>query len=146
MTAEIAFSLLNLATMPWWLSMILFPSSRTTVRMTTAHWPFMVLGGAYLLALVTGVVAGIASGGGTFGIDAATLAEATSRPWGFVTAWAHMITLDLFAGIWIYRDAKVYGKLPRLSLVATWWAGPLGLAIYLVRRRGWERSYLRTVN
>jgi len=57
-----------------------------------------------------------------------------------------MITLDLFAGIWIYRDAKVYGKLPRLSLVATWWAGPLGLAIYLVRRRGWERSYLRTVN
>lgn len=146
MTAEVAFSLLNVATLPWWLSMILFPASRTTVRMTTAHAPFIALGGAYVVALIAGVVAGIASGGGTFGIDAATLAEALSRPWGFVTAWAHMITLDLFAGIWIYRDAKTYGKVPRLALVATWWAGPLGLAIYLVRRRTWERAYLRGMN
>lgn len=130
---ETVFGLLNLATLPWWLSMLLFPRTRATVRLVTSPWPFVALAGVYLALLVVAV-----AGGGGLGLDAASLAAALSSGPGFLTAWAHMLALDLFAGTWIFRDARFYGRLPRLELLLTWWAGPLGLGIYLWRRRRWS--------
>lgn len=131
---ETVFALLSLATLPWWLSMLLFPRSRTTVTLVTSPWPFIGLAGAYLLLLLGSLLAGPAPRS----LDAAALAAALSGPWGFLTAWAHMLALDLFAGTWIFRDARYYGRLPRVELLLTWWAGPLGLGVYLWRRRRWS--------
>lgn len=128
------FGLLSLATLPWWLSMLLFPRSPATVKLVVSPWPFIGLAGAYVVLLAGGLVAG----SGPVSLDAADLAAAMAGPWGFLTAWAHMLTLDLFAGAWIFRDARFYGRVPRLELVLTWWAGPLGLGLYLWRRRGWR--------
>ncbi len=130
---ETVFGLLNLATLPWWLSMLLFPRTTATVRLVTSPWPFIGLAGVYLALLVTAF-----AGGGGLGLDAASLAAALGSGPGFLTAWAHMLALDLFAGTWIFRDARFYGRLPRLELLLTWWAGPLGLGIYLWRRRRWS--------
>lgn len=127
------FGLLNLATLPWWLSMLLFPRTKLTVRLVTSPWPFIALAGAYLTLLIGSIVANP-----TFGIDAASLADALGSGPGFLVAWAHMLALDLFAGTWIFRDARFYGRLPRVELLLTWWAGPLGLGIYLWRRRSWS--------
>lgn len=131
---ETVFALLSLATLPWWLSMLLFPKSRATVKLVTSPWPFIALAGAYLALLLGSLLAGPAPRS----LDAAALAAALSGPWGFLTAWAHMLTLDLFAGTWIFRDARYYGRLPRAELLLTWWAGPLGLGVYLWRRRRWS--------
>ncbi len=131
---ETVFALLSLATLPWWLSMLLFPKSRATVKLVTSPWPFIALAGAYLALLLGSLLAGPAPRS----LDAAALAAALSGPWGFLTAWAHMLTLDLFAGTWIFRDARYYGRLPRVELLLTWWAGPLGLGVYLWRRRRWS--------
>lgn len=131
---ETIFGLLNLATLPWWLSMLLFPRTTATVRLVTSPWPFIGLAGAYVALLVTALATGPAG----FGLDAATLAASLGRGPGFLVAWAHMLALDLFAGTWIFRDARFYGRLPRAELLLTWWAGPLGLGIYLWRRRAWS--------
>jgi len=129
------FSLLNLATLPWWLSMLLFPRTTATVRLVTSPWPFIGLAGVYLTLLASSLALGTS---GPLALDASSLARALSSPAGFLTAWAHMLALDLFAGTWIFRDARYYGRLPRLELLLTWCAGPLGLAIYLWRRRRWQ--------
>ena len=131
---ETVFALLSLATLPWWLSMLLFPRSRATVKLVTSPWPFIALAGAYAALLLGSLLAGPAPRS----LDAAALAAALAGPWGFLTAWAHMLTLDLFAGTWIFRDARYYGRLPRVELLLTWWAGPLGLGVYLWRRRRWS--------
>jgi len=131
---ETIFGLLNLATLPWWLSMLLFPRTTTTTRLVTSPWPFIALAGVYATLLLAAFGQGGSSG---FGFDAASLLAALSTPAGFLTAWAHMLALDLFAGTWIFRDARYYGRLPRVELLLTWWAGPLGLGIYLWRRRSW---------
>lgn len=130
---ETLFGLLNLATLPWWLSMLLFPRTNATVRMVTSPWPFIGLAAVYLTLLITSIVANP-----TFaGLDAASLAASLADGPGFLVVWAHMLTLDLFAGTWLFRDARFYGRLPRIELLLTWWAGPLGLGIYLWRRRAW---------
>lgn len=131
---ETLFALINLATLPFWLSMLLFPKSPFTVRLVTTPWGVVGLAGLYMLLLLASVVAGPAPRS----LDAAALAAALSSPWGFLVAWTHMLTLDLFAGTWIFRDARYFGKLPRLELLLTWWAGPAGLGLYLWRRRRWR--------
>ena len=130
---DLLFGLLTVSTVPWWLSMLLFPESRATIRMVASPWPFVALGGVYAALLLAAVIAG----GPPASLDAADLSAALATPAGFLTAWAHMLALDLFAGVWIFRDARFYGRLPRLELLATWWAGPLGVALYLWRRRRW---------
>lgn len=130
---DTTFGLLNLATVPWWLSMLLFPRTRATVRLVTSPWPFVALAGVYLTLLVIS----LASSGSFTGLDASSLAVFMAGPWGFLTAWAHMLTLNLFVGTWIFRDARYYGQLPRLELLLSWWMGPAGLGLYLWRRRAW---------
>jgi hypothetical protein len=131
---ETVFALLSVATLPWWLSMLLFPRSPFTVRLVVTPWGVIGLGAVYVALLLGGLLAG----GAPASLDAAALAEALSGPWGFLTVWAHLLALDLFAGTWVFRDARYYGRVPRLELLLTWWAGPAGLALYLWRRRSWR--------
>ncbi|AXO34649.1 ABA4-like family protein [Micromonospora sp. B006] len=61
---------------------------------------------------------------------------------GAAAAWAHMIAFDLFAGRWIWQDARERG-LPALLtapvLLLTVLLGPVGLAVHLGLRAGWPR-------
>jgi len=50
---DTVFALISVATLPWWLSMLLFPKSRATVKLVTSPWPFIALAGVYL-ALLSG--------------------------------------------------------------------------------------------
>jgi len=127
--AETLFSLLNLLPLPVWLGMLLFPRARFTERMVLSYWPYIVLGGLYTLLLLVA----LASGGG-FDLSFGALRESFSREWVFLAGWAHLLTLDLFAGVWIFRDAKYWGIRPRLFVLLTLFFGPLGLASYLLRR------------
>lgn len=56
---------------------------------------------------------------------------------GIVLGWTHYLAFDLFAGLWIARDAdaKGFGRLVQLPfLFATFMAGPIGLLGWLVMR------------
>jgi Domain of unknown function (DUF4281) len=85
--------------------------------------------------------------GGGFSFTFDGIRQGLSSEWGFLVAWAHFITLDLFTGVWIFRDAKYYGINPILFLIVTLFAGPLGLMIYLlVRQRRSKQDPVRTLN
>ena len=55
-----------------------------------------------------------------------------------VVGWTHYLALDLFAGLWIARDADRHGahRLVQVPfLLATFMAGPAGLFAWLITRR-----------
>ncbi|ABC62570.1 ABA4-like family protein [Erythrobacter litoralis] len=56
---------------------------------------------------------------------------------GVTVGWTHYLAFDLFAGLWIARDAdakNVSRWIQAPILLATFMAGPLGLLIWLVLR------------
>lgn len=56
---------------------------------------------------------------------------------GLVIGWTHYLALDLFAGLWIARDAdaKGFSRVVQVPfLLATFLAGPLGLLSWLIMR------------
>ena len=130
------FGLVSLLPMPIWGAMLLFPRSDFTRRLVSAAWPFIALGAIYLAVLVVALVAG----GGVGSLDLDALRGAAGGAWGFLAFWTHLLVLDLFAGVWIFRDAKYWGITPTWFLVGTLFAGPLGLGAYLWWRGRKDRS------
>lgn len=141
--AETLFNLLNLLPLPIWVGMLLFPRTRFTQRLVMSYWPYILLGGIYVLFLLVSLLR--PSGGFSLSFDA--LRAGVSGEWAFLAAWAHFVTLDLFVGVWIFRDAKYWGVNPGLFLLATLFAGPLGLGSYLlVRNRKAKHDPVRVLN
>ncbi len=142
--AEVLFTLLNVLPLPIWLSMLLFPRARFTQRLVLSYWPYIVLGGIYTLLLLTVLFTGSAGG---LDLSFEALRLSLSNSWGFVVAWAHFITLDLFVGVWLFRDAKYWGINPGIFLLLTLFAGPLGLGAYLLlRERKAKNDPVRVLN
>ena len=134
---ENLFALLTLLPLPVWGAMLLFPRAQFTRRLVTSSWPFIVLGVIYALLLLVTLVS---LAPGDIGLSAAALQSAIGERWGFLTVWTHLLALDLFAGIWIFRDAGYWRVNPAPYLLATLFAGPLGLALYLYLRQRRERT------
>ena len=128
--AETVFSLLNILPLPLWLGMLLFPRARFTERLVQAYWPYIALGAVYTLLLV----GALATGTG-FDLSFDALRQGLSLEWGFLALWAHLLTLDLFTGVWLFRDAKYWGMEARPYVLLTLFAGPLGLGAYLLARQ-----------
>ena len=142
--AEGLFNLLMILPLPIWASMLLFPRARFTQNLVMAYWPYMVLGALYLLFLLAALASGSMS---DLGFSFTALQRGFANDWAFLAAWAHMITFDVFIGVWIFRDAKYGGLNPGLYLLLTFIAGPLGLASYLlVRSRKNKTDPVRIVN
>lgn len=87
-----------------------------------------------LVLLLTGVIDG--GGGASFtsieGVRAIFASDA-----GVTVGWIHYLALDLFAGMWIARDAdaKGFARLWQAPvLLLTFLAGPFGLLLWLVIR------------
>jgi hypothetical protein len=127
--AQTLFNLLNVLPLPIWLGMILFPRTRYTQNLVMSYWYYMVLAGVYLLFLIVALL----QNGLAFEFDAAR--EGLNSEWGLLAAWAHFIVLDLFAGVWIFRDAKYWGINPTWFVLLTLVIGPVGLGSYLLFRQ-----------
>ncbi len=132
---ETVFSLLNILPLPLWLGMLLFPRARFTERLVQAYWPYIALGAVYTLLLI----AALANGTG-FDLSFNALRRGLSLEWGFLAVWAHLLALDLFAGVWLFRDAKYWGMEARPYVLLTLFAGPLGLGAYLLARQRQVKS------
>jgi hypothetical protein len=131
------FALLALLPLPLWVAMLLFPLSRLTQRMILSSWPFIILGAIYGLLLL-GALATLAPA--DVALSASALQAAIERGWGFLALWAHVLALDLFVGVWIFRDARYWRIRPAPYLLATLFAGPFGLGLYLYNRRRQETA------
>ncbi len=136
------YNLFVLAPLLLWGAMLLFPRRRFTIQAVQSPWPFIALG---VVALAPLVGALSASGIPSLTLDAARTFLGTG--WGALLAVADLATLSLFAGVWIFRDARYWSLAAAPYVVATLLLGPVGLAAYLlVRWRKNRQAPTRVVN
>lgn len=134
----LVFNFVNLLALVAWAALILLP-----------RWPALLSAilylGVGLLCLVyacglIGVVSGLIPNPGGGGADFTTILGIRSifaSDGGVTIGWTHYLALDLFAGLWIARDADAKGISRFLQapiLLATFLAGPIGLGIWLIAR------------
>ncbi len=143
MSADSLFLVVNMAVLPAWTLLILLPRWRYSQTMA-----FGVT--VPLLALLYGtlMVRLMTESGAVEWPDFSTLESTMAMlgdPYGFVAAWTHYLAFDLFVGAWMARDARA-NSVPHLLIVLplllTFFAGPLGLIIYLVMRQARRGEFL----
>ena len=136
------FNLFVLAPLLLWGAMLLFPRRRFTVAAVQSPWPFVALGVVALVPLIGALAVS--------GLPSLTLGDARgllSTDWGALLAVADISALSLFAGVWIFRDARYWSITPAPFVILTWLLGPAGLAAYLlVRWRKNRQAPTRVVN
>lgn len=132
------FNAVNLIALFAWAALILLP-----------RWPAVLSGVLYLgvgllcliyaaamIGVVTGFIPNAARGGADFTTIEGVQAIFATRA-GVTIGWTHYLAFDLFVGLWIARDAdaKAVSRLVQAPiLLATFFAGPLGLLVWLVVR------------
>lgn len=137
MTWPLVFNLANGVAILMWLILLFLP--RREILLT-----LVLYGGIGLLCLayaagVAGLLSG-AWGGGAAGADFTTIEGVRaifSTDGGVTIGWIHYLAFDLFAGLWIARDAdaKGAGRLAQAPvLLLTFVAGPAGLLAWLALR------------
>ena len=117
---------------PFWLLMLLWPRAPLTARVIGSPWIVagpLALYTALALPRLPGLLPAIAHP------QLATIAGLLGTPAGATLSWAHFLALDLFAGRWIFLDARARG-LGRWAttpvLLLTMFFAPLGLGVYLL--------------
>ena len=137
---EQIFGIANLVAMIGWAVLILAPRREVILR-ALFFGPVFLLALGYATGLVL-VLTGVLPAGG--GADFTTIAGVRSifaSDAGVTIGWVHYLTFDLFVGLWIARNADAHG-LDNLKgriaqapvLLATFMAGPFGLALYILVR------------
>jgi len=134
----LVFKAVNLLALVAWTALILLP-----------RWPALLSAilylGVGLLCLVyavglAGVVSGLIPNPGGGGADFFSIVGVRAifaSDGGVTIGWTHYLAFDLFAGLWIARDADakdISRFIQAPILLATYIVGPVGLGIWLLVR------------
>jgi hypothetical protein len=131
------FALGNAVVLPFWALAIFAPGWCWTERALRSPWiaaPPALLYAALILPRLDAAFALLLAPGGP---QLADIAAGLGTPEGAALAWLHLVAFDLFAGRWIYLDARERGApwwLGSPALALTFLFGPLGLLSYLALR------------
>lgn len=132
MTPDVMFRIANLAVMPAWLALVVAPRWNGTRYLVHSMILPLILAGLY-----TGLLAaGIGDSEGSFN-SLEGLAKLFSRRDLLLAGWLHYLAFDLFVGAWETRDAFRCGVSRWILIpcqILTFFAGPVGLLVYLVFR------------
>ena len=128
----------NFGVMPLWLMLIFIPNSRITQILINSVFIPLILSVTYVYVLYLGILLDVSF------VDIFKLYISLDNLYTIFAAenfllvfWLHFISLNLFLGSWVARDAFKYNitkKLTFAPLVLIYFSGPLGLVIYWIFR------------
>ncbi len=131
------FQYLSTLPMPLWLAMIFAPRHRWTKRAADSEIFVILAAINYLISIFIGLGKGnkLESPVDFMSLDGVHKLMG-SRP-GVLGAWSHALALDLFTGVWIYRqclrlNAPDWIRIP--ALLFTYVSGPVGLLLFILWR------------
>ena len=132
-TLENIFLLSNWGVLPFWLLLLFAPnSSLTRFFVHSIIIPFL-LGSAYLFVAYQIYIKGNFFDGFGLYLGIENLYAIFSDENFLLVFWLHFLSTSLFLGSWIARDSQKY-LVPRffsvISLILTYFTGPIGLTIY----------------
>ena len=137
LTLENIFLISNWGVIPFWFLLLFSPNSVFTRFFVHSIVIPLLLGAAYIFVvyqiyLNNNFLDGF---GLYFGIE--NLYAIFSDENFLLIFWLHFLSISLFVGAWIARVSFIYSipkPLTALSLVTTYFAGPLGIFLYWVIR------------
>tara|TARA_B100000214_G_C23782124_1_gene541869 strand:- start:129 stop:599 length:471 start_codon:yes stop_codon:yes gene_type:complete len=133
LTSENIYLLANWGVIPFWLMLLTIPNQPITKILVNSVIVPLILASAYVYLAyklyLDGEVFDVFQL--YFGLD--SLYSIYSNEIFLLIFWLHFLSISLFIGSWISRDAQKY-MIPKiltmLSLILTYFSGPVGLVFY----------------
>ena len=142
---ETIYIWLNFGVLPLWLTLILFPNSRTNQIFICSIFLPIIFSTIYVYITYLLIVNGeniFENFNLYLGIENLHLLFSNDN--FLLIFWIHFISINLFLGSWVSRDALRY-NVPKLlsgiSLIAIYFTGPLGLVLYWFMRIFYSKKF-----
>ena len=135
-TIEILYYWVNLGVLPFWLMLIFFPQSNLCKYFITSIFPILILSGTYIFVFYKSYLNSyefINNFKLYFGIN--NISNLFSNDTFLMMFWIHFISINLFTGGWIVKDAQRFNInkiILFVPLVLTYLIGPIGLLTYWI--------------
>ena len=137
LTSENIYLLANWGVIPFWLMLLTIPNQPITKVLVNSVIVPLILASAYVYLAyklyLDGEVFDVFQL--YFGLD--SLYSIYSNEIFLLIFWLHFLSISLFIGSWISREAQKY-MIPKiltmLSLILTYFSGPVGLVFYWIVR------------
>ena len=143
-TIEMLYYWVNFGVIPFWLVLIFFPQTYLCKFLVTSILPIFILSGSYLFMLYKAYLGSydfIGNFNLYLGIN--SLSDLFSNKDFLILFWTHFVSINLFSGGWIVKDAQKFSVnkiLLIFPLIVTYLVGPLGLFIYWLIRIFYAKS------
>ena len=137
-TVEMLYYWVNLGVLPFWLILIFFPQSNLSRYFVTSIFPIITLSGVYFFILYKSYLNSydfLQNFNLYIGLD--NLSDLFSDNSYLMMFWIHFISINLFTGGWIVKDAQKFSInkiLLAIPLIITYLIGPIGLLFYWLIR------------
>ena len=145
-TLEHIYLLANYGVIPLWLMLVFIPNAKFTNIVINSIFLPIILASTYGYLIYLEFYAG-----GMFAVDVGAkamenfklylgldqLASLFSNKMFLLTFWIHFLTISIFTGTWIAKDALrngIHKYVVLFPLILTYFTGPLGLFLYLFLR------------
>ena len=137
-TIEMLYFWVNIGVLPFWALIIFFPQSNLCKYLVTSIFPIFLLSGTYLFVLYKAYL-------GSFDFDnnfslylgLGNISELFRNEYFLLMFWIHFVSINLFVGGWMLKDAQrlfINKILLAVPLVITYLIGPIGVFIYWIIR------------
>ena len=137
LTFENIYLFVNWGVIPFWLMLILAPSHSATKFLVHSIIAPLLLAVAYIFVAYKIYIEGNFLEGFNLYLGLEELYAVYSNETFLLIFWLHFLSISLFVGSWISRDSERY-MVPKiftiLSLIITYFTGPVGLVVYWLIR------------
>ena len=133
LTFENIYLLANWGVLPFWLMLLVAPNHGLTKFFVHSIVAPLLLASAYIFITYKIYLSGEIFEAFNLYLSLENLYALFSDEAFLLIFWLHFLSISLFTGVWIARDSHKY-FIPRivsvLSLVTTYFMGPVGLVVY----------------
>ncbi len=137
LTYENIYLLINWGVLPFWLLLLIAPNNNLTRFLVHSIISPLLIGAAYVYIAYKIYLDGNVLESFTLYLGLENLYTVFSNEAFLLIFWLHFLSLSLFIGSWIARDAQKY-LIPRFilffALIITYFSGPVGLVFYWLIR------------
>ena len=129
---------INIGVLPFWFILIFFPQSHLGRIFVASIFPIFVLSGVYIFVLYKSYLIGYDFVGNfSLYVGLNELSRLFEDSLYIILFWTHFISINLFIGGWIVKDAQnfyINKILLIIPLITTYLIGPIGLFVYWIIR------------
>ena len=143
-STELLYLWVNIGVLPFWLLIIFFPQSQLCKYLATSILPIFILSGAYVFIIYKAYAGSFDFVNNfTLYLGLNYISELFINDYYLLMFWTHFVSINLFVGGWILKDAQklfINKFLLAFPLLITYLIGPIGIFIYWLIRIFYAKS------